>query len=115
VQISDSNHARVHVVVRTDPDDRRKVDLAGIEKRIAQAATTWTDRLRAALVKEHDEAAVLALAHRYRHAFPLAYEEEVAPRTRSRICRTWKRCAPSRNPRASTCIARRARFPSACI
>ena len=79
VQISDSNHARVHVVVRTDPDDRRKVDLAGIEKRIAQAATTWTDRLRAALVKQHDEAAVLALAHRYRHAFPLAYEEEVAP------------------------------------
>ena len=79
VQISDSNHARVHVVVRTDPDDRRKVDLAGIEKRIAQAATTWTDRLRAALVTQHDEAAVLALAHRYRHAFPLAYEEEVAP------------------------------------
>ena len=79
VQISDSNHARVHVVVRTDAADRRKVDLAGIEKRIAQAATTWTDRLRAVLVSKHDEAAVLALAHRYRHAFPLAYEEEVAP------------------------------------
>jgi glutamate dehydrogenase len=79
VQISDSNHARVHVVVRTDPADRRQVDLAGIEKRIAQAATTWTDRLRAVLVSKHDEAAVLALAHRYRHSFPLAYEEEVAP------------------------------------
>jgi glutamate dehydrogenase len=79
VQISDSNHARVHVVVRTDPDDRRNVDLAAIEKRIAQAATTWTDRLRAVLVSKHDEAAVLALAHRYRHAFPLAYEEDVAP------------------------------------
>jgi glutamate dehydrogenase len=79
VQISDSNHARVHVVVRTDPDDRRKVDLPSIERRIAQAATTWTDRLRAALVSKHDEAAVLALAHRYRRAFPLAYEEEVAP------------------------------------
>jgi glutamate dehydrogenase len=79
VQISDSIHARVHVVVRTDPDDRRKVDLAGIEKRIAQAATTWTDRLRAVLVSKHDEAAVLALAHRYRRTFPLAYEEEMAP------------------------------------
>jgi glutamate dehydrogenase len=79
VQISDSNHARVHVVVRTDPADRRKVDLAGIEKRIAQAATTWTDRLRDVLVAKHDEAAVLALAHRYRRAFPLAYEEEVTP------------------------------------
>ena len=69
----------MHVVVRTDPADRRKVDIAAIEKRIAQAATTWTDRLRAVLVAKHDEAAVLALAHRYRHAFPLAYEEDVAP------------------------------------
>jgi glutamate dehydrogenase len=79
VQISDSNHARLHIVVRTDPADRRKVAIAAIEKRIAQAATTWTDRLRAVLVAKHDEAAVLALAHRYRHAFPLAYEEDVAP------------------------------------
>ena len=79
VQISDSNHARLHVVVRTDPEDRRKVDLAAIEKHIAQAATTWTDRLHSMLVAKHDEAAVLALAHRYRHAFPLAYEEDVAP------------------------------------
>jgi glutamate dehydrogenase len=79
VQISDSNHARLHVVVRTDPDDRRKVDLGAIEKRIAQAATNWTDRLRAVLVAKHDEAAVLALAHRYRSTFPLAYEEDVAP------------------------------------
>jgi glutamate dehydrogenase len=79
VQISDSNHARLHIVVRTDPGDRRKVGLAGIERRIAQAATTWTDRLHAVLVSKHDEAAVLALAHRYRHVFPVAYEEEVAP------------------------------------
>jgi len=79
VQISDSNHARLHVVVRTDPEDRRKVHFAAIEKRIAQAATNWTDRLCTVLVAKHDEAAVLALAHRYRHAFPLAYEEDVAP------------------------------------
>jgi glutamate dehydrogenase len=79
VQISDSNHARVHVVVRTDPNDRRKVDLEAIEKRIATAATTWNDRLRAVLVARQDEASALALANRYRHAFPLAYEEDVDP------------------------------------
>ncbi|EQD78649.1 Bacterial NAD-glutamate dehydrogenase, partial [mine drainage metagenome] len=28
VQISGSNHARAHVVVRTDPTERRKVDFA---------------------------------------------------------------------------------------
>jgi glutamate dehydrogenase len=79
VQISDSNHARVHVVVRTDPDVRRKVDLEAIEKRIATAATTWNDRLRAVLVARQDEASALALANRYRRAFPLAYEEDVEP------------------------------------
>src|SRR6202050_4959418 len=79
VQISDSHHARLHVVVRTDPAHRRKVDSGAIEKRIALAATTWTDRLRAVLDEKHDEAAVLALANRYRHVFPLSYEEEVEP------------------------------------
>ena len=79
VQISDSNHARLHVVVRTDPSDRREVDLNAIEKRIAQAATTWNDRLRAVLVTRQDEASALAQAQRYQRAFPLAYEEDVEP------------------------------------
>jgi glutamate dehydrogenase len=79
VQISDSNHARLHVVVRTDPSDRRKVDFDAIEKQIAQAATTWSDRLKAVLLKSHEEANANALATRYRRAFPMAYEEDVAP------------------------------------
>jgi len=79
VQISDSNHARLHMVVRTDPNDRRKVDLEAIEKRIAQAATNWNDRLRHVLASQQDEASALALASRYRRAFPLAYEADVHP------------------------------------
>jgi glutamate dehydrogenase len=79
VQIADSNHARLHVVVRTDPDDRRKVDIEAIEQRIAEAATTWNDRLRAVLATTKDEASALALSARYRRAFPLAYEEDVDP------------------------------------
>jgi len=79
VQIANSNHARLHVVVRTDPNDRRTVDLEAIEQRIAQAATTWNDRLRTVLVGRQDEASALALAARYRRAFPLAYEEDVDP------------------------------------
>ena len=80
VQISGSIHARVHVVVRTDPEDRRRVELAAIEQRIAQAATTWTDRLRQVLVQHLGEAVGLAAAQRYRHAFPMAYQEDVEPR-----------------------------------
>ena len=80
VQISGSLHARVHAVVRTDPSDRRKVDLALLEERIARAATTWTDRLRDALVHSRGEAAGLGVALRFRRAFPIAYEEAVDPR-----------------------------------
>ncbi len=79
VQISESNHARVHVVVRTDPDEQRKVDFDALEKRIAAATTTWNDRLRSVLVARQEEASALALAARYRRAFPLAYEEDVDP------------------------------------
>ena len=80
VQISGSNHARVHVVVHTDTENRSKVDLTAIEHRIAEAALTWTDRFRDVVVQSKGEAAGLALASRYRRAFPLAYEEDVAPR-----------------------------------
>jgi glutamate dehydrogenase len=79
VQISGSSHARVHVVVRTEPPGPRKVDIAAIERRIAEAALTWTDRLREVLVARAGEAAGIALATRYRRAFPLAYEDDVAP------------------------------------
>ncbi|HUN25002.1 MAG TPA: NAD-glutamate dehydrogenase, partial [Steroidobacteraceae bacterium] len=79
VQISGSSHARVHVVVRTEPPGPRKVDIGAIERRIAEAALTWTDRLREVLVARGGEAAGIALAMRYRRVFPLAYEEDVAP------------------------------------
>jgi glutamate dehydrogenase len=80
VQISGSNHARVHVVVRTEPAARHKVDIRAIERSIAEAAQTWTDRLREVLIARKGEAAGIALAARYRRAFPLAYEEDVPPR-----------------------------------
>src|SRR5579863_3069413 len=78
-QISGASHARVHVVVRTDPAQRHQPDFAAIEHRIAEAALTWGDRLREQLIEQRGEAAGLALAHRYRHAFPLAYHEDVSP------------------------------------
>ena len=80
VQISGSNHARVHVVVRTEPNaQRKKPDYTAIESRIADAALTWTDRLREVLAERKGEAVGLLLATRYRRAFPLAYEEDVLP------------------------------------
>jgi glutamate dehydrogenase len=81
VQISDSSHARLHVIVRTDPVKRSKADLGSLERQIADAALTYADRLRNALIEQHGEAAGLALASRYRRVFPVAYEEDVSPQT----------------------------------
>jgi glutamate dehydrogenase len=78
-QISGSSHARVHVVVRTDPRKPHKPDFAALERRIADAALTWFDRLRELLIHERGEAAGLALLARYRQAFPVAYQDDVAP------------------------------------
>jgi glutamate dehydrogenase len=79
VQISESSHARVHVVVRTDPAERRKVDIPAVERAIAEAATNWLDRLRSVLAENHDESAAIELVERYGGSFPLAYIEDVEP------------------------------------
>ncbi|MCP5328878.1 MAG: NAD-glutamate dehydrogenase [Sinobacteraceae bacterium] len=80
VQISSSKHARVHVVVRARPAPRHRHASMSMpsERQIALAATTWTDRLRAALVALEASAAA-RLATRYGTAFPLAYQDEVDP------------------------------------
>jgi len=78
-QISSASHARLHAVVRTDPAARHRPDFGAIERRIAEAALTWPDRLRQVLTERRGEAAGLELASRYRHAFPLGYREDVTP------------------------------------
>ncbi|MBV8877600.1 MAG: NAD-glutamate dehydrogenase, partial [Gammaproteobacteria bacterium] len=78
-QISGASHARLHVLVRTDPAVRHRPDLAVIERHIGQAALTWSDRLREVLIERRGEAAGLALAARYGRAFPIGYQEDVTP------------------------------------
>ncbi len=79
VQISSSSHARVHVVVRTVPGELHKIDVLAVERKISAATLTWSDHLHDVLVARKGEAEGLALAERYRHTFPLAYEEDVTP------------------------------------
>ncbi len=78
-QISGASHARLHVLVRTDPAARHRPDFAAIERRIGEAALTWSDRLRQVLIERRGEAAGLGLAGRYRHVFPVGYQEDVTP------------------------------------
>ena len=113
VQLSDSSHARVHVVVRTDPNDRRKVDVDAIEQRIAEAATNWTDRLRAVLKRERDD----AIAARSRQPLSPHLSGGLPGGGRPGRCARRPRRSRSAAHHAarscgSICIARRSRMPA---
>ncbi|HSG64583.1 MAG TPA: NAD-glutamate dehydrogenase, partial [Gammaproteobacteria bacterium] len=79
VQLSESHLARVHIIVRTPPEDPHTVDVDEIEGRIKAAVRTWQDHLRAALLDRLGEFEGLELAKRYEDAFPAGYQEDVSP------------------------------------
>jgi glutamate dehydrogenase len=81
VQLSESQLARVHLIVRTDPKAGADphVDPATIEDEIARAMLTWADGLRSALASRVDEAGVRRLLARYGRTVPAAYQEDTPP------------------------------------
>ena len=78
VQISGSNHARVHVVVRTDPSNVTRLTTAPSKaisrKRPSPGPTGCAKSCRA----QRRGRGIVART-RYRRAFPMAYEEDVMP------------------------------------
>jgi glutamate dehydrogenase len=76
VQIAESNLARLHLVARTMPVERERIDTAGLELRIAAAVTSWADGFKSALLGRFDEAYALKLHDAYAQAFPAAYTED---------------------------------------
>ncbi len=79
VQLSDSVLARLHLLVRTDPNDAHRGDTARIEERIAAAVRTWLDGLKDALLAQHEEATALRLFAGYASRFPPAYQDDTPP------------------------------------
>ena len=49
VKMSESNLARVHLIIRTDPADSPRIQVRGLERRLEEAVRTWKDRLRSEL------------------------------------------------------------------
>ena len=76
VQISESNLARIHIVARTHPTDKTRVDTEALEKRVAAAVRSWADGFKTALLSRLDEAYALQLFEKYALAFPAAYTED---------------------------------------
>ncbi len=80
VQISESTLARLHTLVRTDPERKVSADVERIERRVAEALRTWDDRLREELHARLPEDQASRLAGRFASAFPVSYQEDVPAR-----------------------------------
>jgi glutamate dehydrogenase len=78
VQISESNLARLHTLVRTEAGNDVRPDVDRIERRISAALRTWADRLRYELQTRFAPERAFELARNFGEAFPVAYQEEVA-------------------------------------
>ena len=78
VQLSDSVLARLHLLVRTDPHDQHRADIARIEERITAAVRTWADGFKDALLARYDEARALQLFTRYASRFSPAYQDDTS-------------------------------------
>ncbi|MDT8437804.1 MAG: NAD-glutamate dehydrogenase [Wenzhouxiangellaceae bacterium] len=83
VQVGDSRLARMHLIVRCQPERSAEFDVASIEQRIKRAIRSWDDELGEILVRQHGEERGLGLLRRFANAFPLSYQGEVAPHVAS--------------------------------
>jgi len=80
VQLSESALARVHLLVRTDPDTVRRIDPALLQRRVEDAIRTWPDRFRQALEQALDSDLAARRFRRWGGAFPAGYHEDTDPR-----------------------------------
>ncbi len=71
--------ARIHVVVATEAGAPREIRVAEIEAKLVEAARSWSDGLKEALVDAHGEEQGLRLFRRYAAAFPTDYRERFRP------------------------------------
>ncbi|MGH7089620.1 MAG: NAD-glutamate dehydrogenase, partial [Stellaceae bacterium] len=77
-QLDESVLARVHFILRTTGPPGA-LDLAALERELAETARNWTDRLQDALFAVLGEERGQALFARYGAAFPAGYRERFVP------------------------------------
>ncbi|MBK1663268.1 NAD-glutamate dehydrogenase [Rhodospirillum rubrum] len=75
--VSDAPLARIHFIVGTTPGQLPQYESTEIERRVAEAARSWSDHLHDALVAARGEETGLRQFTRYAKAFPAGYRERV--------------------------------------
>src|SRR5258708_9108904 len=78
VQLDDSALARIQFIIRTTRGAVPAVDVAALEKRLAEAGRTWADRLEDAASAPFGEAAARPKLRRFK-TVPVPYQPHTAP------------------------------------
>ena len=82
VRVSESNTANVHLVVHPPKGGEiAPIDVADLERRMAEASRSWRDDFITAAMAEFGEERGARLARRYADSFPEAYKEDFPPET----------------------------------
>jgi glutamate dehydrogenase len=79
-QFSESVLARIHFVVRVEPDSDCHYDVKEIEQKIISASISWTESLKFSLLDILGEALGVRYFNKYRYAFSPGYQDHYSPR-----------------------------------
>jgi len=79
IQLSDSELARLQVIIRPRVGMEPLPDVRDLETKIINALRTWNEELTNILVQKHGEEAGLNLSRNIGEAFSAAYMEDVSP------------------------------------
>lgn len=72
-QISDSNFARLHIVVKTEPGTIPDYDILALEKKLEDIASLWGDSLRNAIEEAYGKDQSEDMYFKYSQAFSISY------------------------------------------
>lgn len=78
---SESILARIHFIIKINPEECPKYDLKEIEKKLIEIGRSWADELQLQLHDAYGEEQANALFAHYRGAFPIFYCDNFSPRT----------------------------------
>ena len=80
-EFNESEHARVHVHVRTVPGQVNDVDTAALEAKLSALMQSWSDNYQKMLLDNVGEQQANALMRRFLRYIPAAYQERFDART----------------------------------
>jgi glutamate dehydrogenase len=79
-QFSESVLARIHFIIKVNPQTVSEYDLKEIEKKMIEVGRSWTDDLQHLLHSAFGEEQANYLFARYKNAFPVSYCDTFSPR-----------------------------------